>query len=415
MLTKAWQTLRYHSHQDKLWRTPARFVAVAAGRGSGKTELARRRIVRFLPIGKLYFYALPTYRQAKRIAWKPILSLIPKHWITRIHETDMRIETIFGSVLYIIGMDKPQRIEGDQWDGGVIDESCDQKPGTFALSVLPALSHKNGWYWRIGVPKRVGVGATEFKTFCFHEAEEYYTWASSTVLTTKQLEYARKTLDPKDFNEQYNATWETAGGAVFYAFNEVLNVSADVAYDPDAPLIIGSDFNVSPMAWVVCQKYNKTLLVLDELFERDTNTQATLDLLYNKYHSHTAGWEFYGDATSRSRNTRTSMSDYLHIRNDQRFTNSRVLYPASNPAVANRFSACNSAFCNAAGERRVLIHPRCKNLIRDLNSRHYKPNSNAPHDVDDLGHISDALGYVLYKLFPLMVSTFGSSPVYVTR
>lgn len=410
MLTRAWKSLRHHPQQDKLWRTKARFVAVAAGRGSGKTELARRRIIRYLPIERedkqhtMYFYVLPTYKQAKRIAWRPLLELIPKAWLAAApHETDMRIETIWNSTLYVIGMDKPQRIEGDQWDGGVIDESCDQKPGSFALSVLPALSHRDGWCWRIGVPKRIGSSAAEFKDYCFNKAEEFYTWPSSDIIPAKQLEYARQTLDVKDFNEQYNASWETIGGAIFYAFNPVTNV-ADVQYNSSLPLIIGSDFNVSPMAWVISQVHHGVLNVLDELFIRDTNTQRTLDEVFKRYGNHQSGWEFYGDASSRNRNTRASMSDYLIIRNDMRFVNARVMYPASNPAVANRFAACNSAFENAAGKRRVLIHPRCRNLLQDLAIRAYKQGTNEPNDRDDIGHITDALGYIIYKLFPLQLN-----------
>jgi hypothetical protein len=158
----AWFQLRYHAQQAAMWRTKKRFVAAACGRGSGKTELARRRIVRFLPIKKpwadpMYFYALPTFAQARRVAWKKIKALIPREWCTKINESEMLIETVFGSSLYVVGMDKPQRIEGDQWDGGVVDESCDQKPKAFDLSIRPALTHRNGWCWRIGVPKRHGT------------------------------------------------------------------------------------------------------------------------------------------------------------------------------------------------------------------------------------------------------------------
>jgi len=407
-LPKAWLQLRYHEKQSQLWRTSQRFIAVAAGRGSGKTELARRRIIRYLAVAKswqrpLYFYALPTYKQAKRVAWRPLLDLIPKVWIKgQPHETDMRIETIFGSILYVVGMDKPQRIEGDQWDGGIIDEACDHKPNSFALSILPALSHRNGWCWRIGVPKRVGSSAAEFKEFCYEKADEYYTWPSSDILLPKQLQYARETLDVKDFNEQYNASWESVGGAIFYAFNEVQNVRDDLQYNATYPLIIGSDFNVSPMAWIISQYIGGIMYVLDEIFMRDTNTQATLNHLYDKYgRSHKAGFEFYGDATGRSRNTRASMSDYLQIRNDSRFEKAKVYYPVSNPYIANRFAACNAALCNANGNRRIFIHSRCKNLIRDLNARSYVEGTNEPNDSGDIGHITDAFGYAVYKLFPL--------------
>jgi hypothetical protein len=430
MLTPAWTQLRYHAQQALLWRTRARFVAVAAGRGSGKTELARRRIVRYLPILKAnqqpaqYFYALPTYKQAQRVAWRPLLRLIPKDWIIgQPNISDLRIETKFNSTLYVVGLDNPARVEGDQWDGCVVDESCDQKPGHFSRSIVPALSHNLGWCWRIGVPKRIGPGAAEFKDFCKAGAlpgsnngnndHESYAWSSEDILTEEQIKWARDNLDPRDYNEQYRANWETIGGAIFYAFDEVLNVRSSIEYDPNKPLIIGSDFNVDPMAWVICQisgnfkRINNTddeLYVLDELWVRNTNTRSCLDKLYERFKSHTAGFEFFGDATSAARNTRASESDYMQIRKDVRFSQhvlAGVHYPKHNPNRANRFAACNALFESASGRRRLHIHPRCKNLIKDLNQRGYKENSNEPNDSGDVGHITDALGYIVHRMYPL--------------
>jgi hypothetical protein len=441
MLTPAWTQLRPHALQAQLWRTRARFVAVAAGRGSGKTEIARRRMIRMLPVKenpwdtKQFFYALPTYKQARRVAWRPLMRLIPREWIKgNPNESEMRIDTVYGSSLYVVGLDKPQRVEGDQWDGCVIDESCDQKPGHFTRSILPALSHKNGWCWRIGVPKRVGVGAHEFKEFCenatgFGTEYEAYTWPSEDILTSEQLAWARANLDAKDYNEQYLASWESISGAIFYAFDEVLNVRNDVAYDPKLPLIIGSDFNVDPMAWVVCQLHgadphggamqdrsNQELHVLDELWVRNTNTADCLTRLHERFASHTAGFEFFGDATSRARNTRASESDYIQILNDTRF-NTHVMagvhYPRTNPSRSNRFAACNALFCNADKKRRCIVHPRCKNLIKDLATRGYKEGSNEPNDYGDIGHITDALGYVIHAVFPVAFKV-ESAPIFST-
>lgn len=409
MLTDAWFPLRYHPQQDQAWRTKARMVALAAGRGSGKTELARRRVVRFLPVKKpwsnpMYFYALPTYKQAKRVAWRPICRLIPREWLKgEPNESEMRIDTIFGSSLYIVGMDKPQRLEGDQWDGGVIDESCDQKPGSFDRSVAPALTHRNGWCWRIGVPKRSGVGAHDFRAFFEKGAEESYTWSSEDILSPEQLEYFRNALDEKDYNEQFRASWETMSGLVHHAFDPVFNVRDELTYHEGLPLIVGSDFNVDPMCWVVCQQSlnKKELYVIDEVYLRNTNTSDTLTYLHARYQEHHGGWDFFGDASGRARNTRASASDYIQIKNDSRFIGSRVHYPRSNPARANRFAAVNAAFKSTAGVRRVFIHPRCKNLIRDLTTRAYKAGTTEPDDYGDVGHITDALGYVIHSLYPL--------------
>ena len=424
MLTDAWTPLRHHPAQSAAWRTRQRFVNMPCGRGSGKSEIAKRRVVRFLAVKKpwpdpLYFYTLPTYAQAKRVAWKSVLALIPKTWIKKIRESELIIETKFGSELHVLGMDKPQRIEGVQWDGGIVDEACDQKPGVFDRSIMPALAHRSGWCWRIGVPKRYGIGAKEFKGVCdiglSGEDPDVvtYAWPSSDILTLEQLEAAQRLLDARDYNEQYNATWESAGGSIFHAFDGC-NINSEPAYTPELPIVIGSDFNVDPMAWVIGHIINGVVYIFDELFIRNTNTEKTLDELYRRYGKHEAGWEFFGDAAGRARKTSASTSDYLLIRNDERFKGRKIYYLRSNPPIADRFAATNAMFRNAKGEHRCYIHPRCKNLIDDLESRQYKEGSREPDDYGDVGHMSDALGYVIHRRFPIRATQLTAPSVVTT-
>lgn len=424
MITPAWTPLRPHALQSKLWRTSARFCAVACGRGSGKTELARRRLARFLPIRKawpdpMYAYCAPTRDQAKRIAWEKLKALIPSDWIREVSESGLVISTVFGSRLFLVGMDNPARIEGDQWDGIVIDESCDQKPGAYARSVRPALAHKRGWCWRIGVPKRWGPGASDFKQFwegCAsgelgpdHEA---YAWPSSDILSPDEIESARRSLDVKDYEEQFGAVWQGTSGLVFYAFDPILNIRDTCVYRPDQPILVGSDFNVDPMAWVMLHRINGEYQIFDELWMRNTNTQAALSELHRRYGAHENGFLFFGDATARSRNTRASASDYAQIVNDTRFKRAKVFYPKSNPRRVDRFAACNAHLCNASGDRRVFIHPKCVNLIHDLGARAYQPFSREPDDDEDVGHITDAFGYVIHYLSPVMPTSFETPKVY---
>ena len=427
-LPAVWEPMRYHGGQYALWRDQRRFLAVAAGRGSGKTALAKRKLVAALPIitpwsDPRYFYGAPTYRQARRVAWKDLGSLTPPAWSARIGNADMTIETVFGSTLAVVGLDKAARIEGVQWDGCVLDESSDLKPGVFDLSVFPALTHRRGWCWRIGVPKRNGVGAVEFRDF-FERAGRgeipdaaAYTWPSSDILPRDVLAHAREALDPKDYREQFEASWETAGGGVFYAFDRTKNVRP-CSYCPDKLLIVGSDFNVDPMCWIVGHAHDeKRLEWVDEIWLRDANTQATLDVLWSRYASHRGGWVFIGDAASRQRRTSAALTDYQIILRDARFeaAGRRIAYPSVNPNVADRFAACNAMLENAAGERRMHVDPRCRRLIKDLESRHYKAGSREPEDTGDVGHITDAMGYVVHKLFPIKLDGRATPRVAITQ
>ena len=419
-LPKAWTPLRYHRLQNELWHCPSRTVAVAAGRGSGKTELARRRIVAYLPVAKpwedpKYFYALPTYGQAKLVAWQQILSLVPKEWLKRVpSESSMIIETIFGSKLYVVGLDVPARIEGVQWDGGVIDESSDQKPGVFDRSVRPALTHRNGWCWRIGVPKRFGPGAREFKfTYDLGMQDKggvrSFTWPSWDILPESEIEILKAQLDAKDFNEQVGGNFVDAGGLAYYSFNKSIHGSRPCTYDPNKPILVCSDFNVDPMAWVLCQfvqtDYGEAMEVIDEIWLRNTNTMATLDFLWNKYAPHKGGWIFTGDATGRRRQSSASSSDYKQIRNDKRF-NARVRYEKANPSVKDRLAAVNCLLRNARGDVRLWVDPKCKHLLDDLENRSLnewgEPMPAVPNESRDSGHATDALGYGIIKYFPIM-------------
>lgn len=416
LLTDEWKQLRYHEQHARLWRTKSRFCAVVAGRQSGKTELSRRRVVRFLQVRKPwvdpnYFYAMPTFKQAKRVAWKKLKLLIPPDWITKISESDLTIETKFGSTLYVLGMDKPQRAEGTEFDGGILDESSDLKPEVFDVTILPTLFVRNGWCWRVGVPKRNGVGGQSFRDFYNKGVEgrdgiESYHWSSEEILTPEQIAFAKANLDAKDYSEQIGGNWEDSGGRVYYCFDDVLNVSDEVCYKPTSPIVVGSDFNVSPMAWTLGHRSATDIKIFDELYIRDTSTQETLNVLYEKYgRTHKAGFEFFGDATGRARKSSAAtaaQSDYLQIRADTRFSNARIYYPKSNPAVVDRYAAVNALCCNTVGQRRLLVHPRCKNLIRDLNARTYKQGTREADDSDkDSGHITDGLGYAVHRLFPI--------------
>ena len=408
-----WPQLEYHPVQDAFWNCRKRFAYTPAGRASGKTELSLRKLVAVLPDEKewpdpMYVYGSPTYSQGKRTAWKRLKRLCPNHWIESISEVELSITTVFGSQLFIVGMDKPERIEGIQIDGIVVDESCDQKPGSFDLSILPTLTRRRGWAWRIGVPKRYGCGAVEFRTK-FEEAvagelpdSAGFTWPSSEICDPDELAYAKATMDTRDFAEQFDASWLTASGGVFYAFDKEFNCRP-CAYDPTRAILVGSDFNVDPMCSVLSHLSGDVLEVFDEIFLRNSNTPHMLDVLTSRYKNHKGGWQFYGDATGKARKSSATRSDYAHISTDAKLkAMGRTLhYPSSNPPIADRFASTNARICSGDNTRRVYIDERCTHLITDLQIRAYKPNSRLPADSGDIGHPSDALGYMLHKRFPL--------------
>ena len=421
-LPDAWTNppLRYHPEQWKYWTCMDLRIAARAGRGSGKTTIGCRRLVRNLPLktwhgepGK-YCYVGPTREQAKRTVWGKLKALCDPAWLIKEpSETELIIRSIWGSEIHVLGFDRPKRIEGVQWDEAIVDESSDIRPKAVELSLIPALTVRRGRLIRIGIPKRTGIGAIEFKRICEDPSlgYTYFHWSAEDLLTDEQIEQAKKDLSEKDYEEQIKGLSVDAGNLAFSEFsnleggNVVLN--KQTKYNKDKVIVVGSDFNVNPMAWVLCHVYDNSVYVFDELWLKNTNTRLTLDALYRKYGDHKSGFYFIGDAAGRARHssaTAASPSDYAIIKHDERFMDAggvRVGYPKKNPRIKDRLAACNAMLCSASKERRVFINPQCTHLIDDLVSRAVNEKGEPVKAADDYSHASDAFGYVIHRLFPL--------------
>lgn len=427
---EAWFKFKYHEEQQRFWNCQRRFQWLDCGRASGKTALAKRKLVKkhlwrnvfsanthTRCKRPLYAYTAPTVAQAKRIAWDDFQSLIPSDWLLPgtkgVNKTDLCLTTEFGSRLFIVGMDHPERIEGDQYAGIIRDECSDQKPKSFERSILPALSTYRGWCWNLGVPKRQGPGAADFKRACKrHRTGKRdpdsisFTWASRDLIDPDIDLQARLALDSRDYAEQFNAEWQTSGGGAYHAFDENENCKP-CEYYRDMLLYIGCDFNVCPMAWVLLHRHSDTWEVFDEIWKRDTNTPATLKTLYQKYRKHRGGFLFIGDAAARQRKTSAAMSDYEHIHKHEGFKRlgRKIDFPRAAPAIEDRLASTNAQFCNAAGQRRLFIDKkRAPNLFNDLDVRHFLEGTRTLADQGkpgDVGHAADGLDYVIHRVTPL--------------
>ena len=420
MLPNGWFQMKTLPDNEavRIMTAKERFLWILAGRRAYKTEICLRKLVMSsaMEVGwarPRYFYAAPTRIQAKEIAWERLKDLMPREWMRgKPLETELKINTVFGSMIQVIGLDQPQRAEGGGFNGGVVDERSDVKPRAIGISIMPALSDRNGWLIQTGVGKRQGVGAhsfyDEFTRAMNGEIPNgrAFHWESGAVLTESQLNDFREVMDDKDFREQFKAEKVAAGGSVFHNWSES-NIRP-CFYDPDLPLIVGSDFNVDPMCWIIGQVHGGEFHVIDEIWKRDTNTERTLDELWRKYEPHRSGFLFYGDAAGRARTTKANDTDYIQISNDTRFDqhkSKKVRYPKANPAIADRISSCCGLICNANGVRRLFVDPKCKKLIEDLESRVYKEYSSDLDDGPMQGHMTDALGYFIHSRFPRRLQT----------
>jgi len=433
------QKLNWIPEQEEYLMSQARFIAADCGRRSGKTEIAFRRMCRAMlqqhPTidHPLYLWGLPTADQAKTTIWfklletfEPIMSICKTRDMTLEVQTGTRPDgTPTSSKLLVRGMMNAARVEGVGYCGVVLDEMSDMPPNAYLTSVFPAISdiNCNGWCMLIGVPKVRGVGASFFKNKCeewkANPSPQYarFHWTSDRVLPPATIAEAMSQLDEKTFREQFHASWETASGLVYYAFNEKTHVR-ELTANPSLPLLISCDFNVNPMSWVICQagiNANGTLdgaiHVIDEIRLTDSNTPEALDVLWSLWGNWKAGYHFFGDAAGAHHNTTSDLSDYVIMEQDERYkdpsTNMvNISVPSANPRVLSRIASVNAVLRNALGEVRLFIDPNCVALINDLKSVAYLDGMRNIDKRDaSLTHMSDALGYLVHTIAPIGFDT----------
>jgi hypothetical protein len=398
--------------QWTVFNSTSRFRILVAGRRFGKTYLSLVELCRaaWSP-GHMAWYVGPTYKQAKRIAWKPLKQMTRPYWASQPNETDLTIELITGGTICLRGADNYDSLRGDGLDFLILDEYASIAREAWPEVLRPALADRKGGALFIGTPR----GHDHFYDL-YQKAQNQPNWSSFQFtteeggnVTQEELESATHELDERTYRQEFQASFENLrAGLVYYAFDRNENVEP-LRYNSQLPLFWSLDFNVNPMCAVIGQRDLDRVCILDELVLPDSNTPAACQafsdwILRTRPHSlfapeiHT-----YGDAAGNGRHTSASRTDWQTVDDFFRhqFCNPKRRVPSSNPPVKDRVNCVNAMLHNQAGERRLLIDPKCKQLILDLERVHWKSDShgNALPDIDKSdparSHVSDALGYMI--------------------
>ncbi len=393
-----------------------RFRVVVAGRRFGKTYLALVELCQAAwGPGRLVWYVAPTYKQAKRISWKPLKQMTRPYWASKPNETDLRIELISGGTICLRGADNYDSLRGDGLDFLVLDEYASIAREAWTEVLRPALADKQGGALFIGTPR----GHNHFYDL-YQSARSQPQWAAFQFTTAQggnvlaeELEHATQELDERTYRQEFEATFENlSAGIVYYAFEQAGNVQS-LRYNPRLPLSWSLDFNINPMCSVIGQQDGGQVFILEELVLPDSNTWAACDEFLARTSQFITGYplnvKIYGDVTGDARKTSASRTDWQIVREffgryrDRYQATFRV--PSHNPPVKDRVNCVNAMLRNQAGARRLFMDPGCKELIKDFERVRWKadPNGNVLADIDKAdpmrSHVSDALGYLIAEEF----------------
>lgn len=447
-----------HAQRERFLKSRKRFDVIPAGRRSGKTYEARWRLIAGTiarggphhgcltpPPGvkdPTFVYAAPTYAQAKRIVWNSFKEDIPSWAISKLSESELTIQFITGARLMVVGMDRPERVEGIAIDGVVLDEFADMNPLAWTSSIRPALStigRPPGWALFIGRPR----GKNHFYKV-FQESQRnskwgcYYPWPSWAIMSEEEIADARKELDELSFRQEYGGEFVESANKAYHCFSDEHNC-IPLEYQPDRPLLIGLDYNVNPGVAVICQDQDLVVEVtkcascgfealmksgdhcpacrqpapheygvgvIGEVFRWnvESNTKLVCQEIVETWGDiHRGQVICYGDATGGARRTSSDRSDWQIVQDSLviRWPDLELDISRANPNVRDRIVMMNSKFRSASGSTKIFIDKaKCPNLFDDLEATTLKQNGDLnPGPEHKWTHISDALGYLVVQRY----------------
>lgn len=379
---------------------PFRFRVAICGRRFGKTHLAIRELAKYSrqPDQRVWYVA-PTYRMAKQIVWKKLKKkLLAINWVKKVNEQDLTLELINGSEISLRGADNYDSLRGVGLNFVVLDEFADIDEAAWKEVLRPTLADTQGHALFLGTPKGMNWAKELFDN---HTSKKNWMSFQFTTLDggnvpEDEVEQARQDLDARTFRQEFMATFENFSGIIAYAFGSHNIKDAEVV-NPNEPLILGTDFNVSPMSCTVMRRTKTGLHQIDEIVLYSSNTNELIDEIRNRYPKNPI--TIYPDPAGVQRKTSANGNTDIKILENAGFT---VRYHRQHPQVKDRINAANSLFhCRDDNSTRFYIDSKCKHTIKSLQQFCYKEDSQIPDKDSGFDHLFDALTYAIQFLFPI--------------
>jgi phage terminase large subunit len=339
---------------------PARYKIVSSGRRFGKSYFSVLFLLnKPLEANERRWIVFPTYRQAKMVSWSLLKGIFANKQAT-INETELSITLDNGAKIELKGADKPDSLRGVSTTMVVMDEYSYMKENVWGEIIQPTLAENKGSALFVGTPSGLNHFYDLFVKGQSNDSD-YKSWQFTTLeggfISEEEVENAKKNLDKRTFQQEYEASFLTAANRCAYNFNRDTHCRV---MEKSPRMFWGIDFGVASYmtALLMCENTAGEVYVFDEIGLQNSNTFELAKLMQEKG----KGLPCYPDPAGKARTSNSTKSDHK-ILQDAGFT---VISKKSNPTQKDRLNALNRMLEDATGKHKLFINPKCKNTIRDL-------------------------------------------------
>jgi len=416
-------------HQKAIIKSKAFIKALITGYGGGKTITLAHDIIKhsIIDSGIPHMAVSPSYSMAKKTIIPSIYEVLEEHYEPALrsgkdfkyNQSDhMFYIKPWGGKIWIGSGDTPNSLKGPNLGFAGLDE-----PGLMNVQVyenmIARIRHPKAKFLQLGL-YGTPEGLNWLSDLCTEKKPKDFELVrgESTDNTHLPQVFIDNLYD--QYDEQLVKAYikgefvNLASGSAYYSFSDANILQYEVVPDSSRPLLIGMDFNYTPMCTIIAQEMyidNKWyVVVFDELYLKNCDTDASVERLLEKYGKNYQYMLYPDPACYNDSAHGSAKSDVKLIRNAfERYgisSDGYIVPPrCAHPKRKDRLNSANKMFKNAKGVIRLLITKSCKNLINDLRKATMEEYLNANFKDPMIGHISDAMGYMIERRYPIKVDT----------
>lgn len=307
------QFLPFHSRTQ-------RYAVLVCHRRSGKTVAAVNELIEqalwFPRDDGQFAYVAPQLKQAKRIAWK-YLKKYAKHATKRVNESELSIELVNGSTIFVMGADDPDSIRGMYLDGVILDEFAQIKPSVWGEVIRPLLSDRRGWAVFLGTPKGKGNLLYQFRQKAAAAPDRFFLMelkaSKSGLIGPKELAELKADLDDAEYKQEYECSFDAALKGSYYG-SHITQIDSDhrigkFPYVDGETVHLSFDIgrNDATAIWFY-QFYKGEVRFFDYWEESGWDAEQVVEMLMLKPYNYEQWWLPH-DAKHRTFATRKSVID----------------------------------------------------------------------------------------------------------
>lgn len=393
-----------------------RILGYIGGFGSGKTFALVAKLV-FLGLANpaCTLMALEPIYPMIRTVFMPTFEALMEQWAIkytfRASDMEYTMQLPNGKVKVLLqSAENWQRIRGQNLAAAVWDE-CDSSQTMLAQKASEMLLAR----MRTGQLNQLAVASTPegfrwaYQTFVEREAQDKRLIQVNTMdnphlpvdyVSSLEANYPSRLIQAYLQGRFVNM----AASSVYPDFERDLNISTISSPTEDDILWVGMDFNVDRCWMVVIVQRGGDYHIIAEHIARDT--PACKDVLHEHYSPWIRAQQLIvcPDASAQSRSSQSAgISDVGLLKAPwQDGSRLRLQYQAGNPFIKDRVLSVNTLVLNGLGERHLLVHPKCRGVVRGFEQQSYDLQTQQPQKgdggVDDLSGQMDALGYAIWQL-----------------